>query len=131
MKKFITLLIVAFVAFSLYQKNTQRQRERLIGVWSMEQDVPGATGKLVLNLKDDGKATIDVSARSVEGRIASREGFGSWKSGASYLAITFDRGAILPLLKRGGADGGKITQLDARSLTYRGVDGSETWTRIK
>jgi hypothetical protein len=130
-KKFIFLVVVAFVAFTLYQKNAQRQREMLIGVWSMEEDVPGVTGKLILNLKDDGKATIDISARSVEGRIASREGSGTWKSGGSHFAITFDHGDILPLLKRNGAYGGKITRLDDKSLTYSGVDGSETWTRIK
>jgi hypothetical protein len=129
-KKFIFLAIVALVAFTINQGTAQRQRAKLIGVWLMEQDVPGGSGKAILNLKDDGKATIDISA-TVEGHIASREGFGTWKYGSSSLAITFDRGDILPMLKRGGNYGGKVTQLDDRSLTYRSNEGAETWTRIK
>ena len=48
------------VAFSFYRKNAPRQREQWIGVWSMEQDFPGASGELILNLKDGDRATIDI-----------------------------------------------------------------------
>ena len=84
---------------------------------------------MVLNLKEDGNTTVEISAH-VQGRIASRDGFGTWKYSHSNLLMHIDRGDILPLLKHHDY-GGTITNLDDRSLTYRGKDGVETWTRLR
>jgi hypothetical protein len=129
-KKLIFFVVVAFLTFKVLEHNKDRQREKLVGVWSMARDYQGISCRLIMNLKPDGDASVEIDA-SFQGQVGSKDAFGKWKYKDSALAVTFDRGEI-PIYKNGKEYGGKILALEEKTLRYKPNDSpEETWTRLR
>lgn len=129
MKKVILLIIVAVFAFAIRNKTMAAKREKLVGTWMMEQAIPGGQARAHINLKPTGEFYVVVDAVSGE-RTAFGESFGKWESTGRTLKMTFTRNGI-PGVDMSRQYGGVITSLDDKSVTYKSVDGVETWRRAQ
>lgn len=128
-KKILLLIVIAFISYSVYNKNVARKHEMLIGTWGFERNIHGIACKAMMDLKSDGTVSVEYDG-SFQGRIVSKDAFGTWKSTSNAFMVTFTRGEV-PQLIDGKQYGGQFINLEDKTLTYKSINGVETWHRLR
>ena len=130
MKKIVFLIAVIVLGFVARQKNAEKNREKLIGTWMMEQTLPGgvtARGHITFKPGGDFYTTVDAAKGD---RKAFAEAGGKWEMSGSTFKMSFTRKTI-PGVDLDQLYGGTIVKVDDTALTYKVRNGVETWKRVQ
>jgi hypothetical protein len=130
MKKIVFLIAVVVLGFVARQKNAEKNREKLIGTWKMEQTLPGGVlARGHVTFKPDGNFYTTVDAAK-DGRMGFAEAGGKWEMSGSTFKMNFTRKTI-PGVDLDQLYGGSIVKVDDKTLTYKSRNGAETWQRVQ
>jgi hypothetical protein len=129
MKKLILLILIVVGAVAFYKNKVSANREKLVGTWMAEQQFPGGTARMHLNLKPSGDFYLVADAAAGQ-RTAFGESTGTWEAVGPTLKMEFKHSGI-PGFNMSSRYGGPIVKLDDTTLSYKSKDGVETWKRVR